>query len=131
MDTSLKSCRNIFHRCNKIILPRSSTAAKIFAKLFYFTCNNGITVDTSSKTAHLLNISCIHYFRTSFTHSINNCGNIRCDILRNVYGHLVIAVDQSHAFRIFHSAFYFPHFIDTRKPHPLQLIMDTAPSLEG
>jgi len=61
------------------------------------------------KTSHLLNISCIHYFRTWFTHSINNCGNIRCDIMRNVYGHVVITVDQSHAFRIFHSAFYFGH----------------------
>ena len=60
------------------------------------------------KTSQLLNISCIHYFRTWFTHSINNCGNIRCDILLNVYGHVVIVVDQSHAFRIFHSAFYFP-----------------------
>jgi len=27
--------------------------------------------------------------------------------MRNVYGHVVIAVDQSHAFRIFHSAFYW------------------------
>ena len=24
-----------------------------------------------------------------------------------------LAVDQSHAFRIFNSVFYFPHFIDT------------------
>jgi len=31
--------------------------------------------------------------------------------MRNVYGHVVIAVNQSHAFRIFHSAFYFPFFI--------------------
>jgi len=46
-----------------------------------------------------------------FTHSINNCGNIRRDILRNVYGYVVIAVDQSHEFRI-------PHFIDT-PAHPL------------
>jgi len=30
--------------------------------------------------------------------------------MRNVYGHVVIAVDQSHAFRVFHSAYYFPHF---------------------
>jgi len=51
-------------------------------------------------------------------HSINNCGNSRCNILPNVYGHEVIAVDQSHAIRILHSAFYFPHsaFIDNLAP---------------
>jgi len=31
--------------------------------------------------------------------------------MRNVYCHVVIAVDQSRAFRIFHSAFYFPHLL--------------------
>jgi len=67
----------------------------------------------------VLNISCVHYFRTWLTHFINNSENSRCNIMRNVYGHVVIAVDQSHALCIFHSAFYFPHsafphFINTR-----------------
>ena len=49
------------------------------------------------------------------------------DILRNVYGHVVIAVDQSHTFRIFHSAFYwhpsFKGIDDGSIYHPLvQLI---------
>jgi len=54
----------------------------------------------------ILNISCIHYFRTWFTHFINNSGNSRC----NICGMCVVTW-LSPSTNHMHSAYSIPHFI--------------------